>query len=146
MEYIATNSPDAVVMVADDGQVLWAINPNCVEWPAYLVWQAQTGNVLIAAQPSEFHEFMGGEWQITDVGACRAAIQQRNKLACRAGILTAYPAEIQLSMNAGIYAAEKITEYQDFLARMIAEENRVFDLIDAASDPTSVAAPRWPEV
>ena len=70
--------------------------------------------------------------------------QAPNKEACKAHILARYPVEIQLSMNAGVYPAAEFEVYQTFLAACIAEENRVFDLIEA--DVNSTVTPVWPEV
>ena len=144
MKYIATAQLDTVLMVDDSGQLLWAINPVCPGWSAYEQWQALPGSVLLPVQPSEFHTFDNGAWQI-DIEMARKSLQARNRAACKVHILEHYPAEIQLSMNAGMYNAEAVTAYQDFLAATIAEENRVFDWLEAAADPTTVAIPNWPE-
>jgi len=75
--------------------------------------------------------------------------QSKNKDACKSHILSKYPLEIQASMNAGVYSALAFEAYQTFLAACINEENRVFDLLEAAltiEELTLVPEPTWPEV
>ncbi len=141
--YIATARADTVTMIDDQGEILWNINPKCPEWAAYQAWKDQGGE-LLPARPSEFHEFSGGQWRL-NADQARSAIQQRNRAACRAHILARYPLETQASMNAGIYSAAETAAYQDFVAGCVAEENRVFDLLETAADPTAVEPPAWPE-
>jgi len=146
MQYIATDQPGVVIPVNPDGEPQWAINPTCPQWATYEQWQALPGSVLFPARPSEFHEFINGAWQLGDLNEARRRLQTRNKKACRGHILAKYPVEIQHSMNAGVYGSESLTAYQEFLAACIAEENRVFDLLEAAIDPTIIETPNWPEV
>jgi len=77
--------------------------------------------------------------------AIKTGLQERNRAECRARILAKYPVEIQLSMGAGIYSSDEITAYQDFVANCIAEENRVFNLIENSTDPETFESPIWPE-
>jgi quinol monooxygenase YgiN len=58
--YIATNKPDKVILV-EDGEISYAINPNCNEWADYEAY-VSAGNELIEPQPSEAHVFMQGTW------------------------------------------------------------------------------------
>jgi hypothetical protein len=73
-------------------------------------------------------------------------LQERHREACQAYIFTQYPTEKQHSMNAGIYGSENLIAYQEFLTACIAEENRIFDLLETAIDPTIIETPTWPEV
>lgn len=145
MRYFAADQPNTVMMVDDDGQLLWAINPNCPEWAVYAAWQVQPGNELLPQRPSGFHELVNGAW-LVDAVAARKSLQSRNRAACRVHILEHYPAEIQLSMNAGMYSDTEFSTYQNFLEACISEENRVCDLLDVAEDPTNIEQPVWPEV
>ena len=79
----------------------------------------------------------------------RLRIQTENREACKALILSKYPIEIQASMNAGVYSAAAFESYQAFLAACITEENRVFDLLNAATTIeglNTIETPTWPEV
>ena len=75
-------------------------------------------------------------------------IQSANKAACEAHIYSTYPVPIQLSLNAGIYGAEAKATYQSFLSACKTEEDRVFDLLEAAMTLellNAVEQPVWPE-
>ena len=79
----------------------------------------------------------------------RDRIQTANKQACTTYILSKYPFEIQSSMNAGVYSVTAYEAYQAFLVTCIAEENRVFDLLESATTIIlleAVEVPTWPEV
>jgi len=84
-----------------------------------------------------------------ELANAKQAKQTANKEACKSHILAKYPIEIQLSMNAGIYTPAEFEAYQAFVVACIAEENRVFDLLEAATtieELNQVEEPIWPEV
>ena len=71
-----------------------------------------------------------------------------NKADCTSHILAQYPEPIQRSALMGIYSAAYITTMADFIAACVVEENRVFDLIEAATTMAElnlVKAPIWPK-
>jgi hypothetical protein len=75
--------------------------------------------------------------------------QTNNKSACDNHILSFYSGKIQDSFNAGVYSEAATIVYKDFLVVCIAEENRVFDLIEATTtieELNAVESPTWPEV
>ena len=76
----------------------------------------------------------------------RTRIQTANRAACESFILSLYPGPIQQSAALGIYPQATIDAMTDHIARCIAEENRVFDLLEVSTDPESVVSPVYPEV
>ena len=79
----------------------------------------------------------------------RLRIQTENRENCKSHILEKYPIENQASMNAGVYSATEFEPYQAFLVACITEENRVFDLLEAATTIeglNTIELPTWPEV
>ena len=75
--------------------------------------------------------------------------QTANKAACTAFILSFYPEAIQRSAALGVYPPTTVSAMADHIALIIAEENRVFDLLEAASTIellNAVEDPAWPEV
>jgi len=66
-----------------------------------------------------------------------SVIQEQNKAACKAFILSKYSEETQRNAALGIYGETVKSEIADHIARIILEENRVFDTLEA---------PVWPEV
>jgi len=141
--YYATENPNVIGLADDDGESM-RISPADVEaWAEYEAWLA-AGNTLLPAAPSKWHVLMKGEWYLPVPDDARQVLQKRNRTACREHILRHYPTEIQLSMNAGIYTADEIASYKDFVAACIAEENRVYNLLVAADDPTAIEVPIWP--
>jgi len=75
--------------------------------------------------------------------------QTRNKQSCTSFILEKYPEPTQRSAALGVYPAEFVETMADHIARIIAEENRVCDLLSAATtieELTAVETPTWPEV
>lgn len=86
------------------------------------------------------------EWKLQAVEERRIKEQLKNKQACQAHILARYPDPIQRSAALGIYPSAVVTEMTDFIAACIAEENRVFDMLETADSPETVEKPVWPEV
>ena len=79
----------------------------------------------------------------------KSAKQTANKAACTAFILQHYPEPIQRSAALGVYPSEISTAMTDHIVDIIAEENRVFDLLEAATtieELNAVENPTWPEV
>ena len=76
----------------------------------------------------------------------RQSLQERNKTACKSFILSKYSAETQRNAALGIYGETIKSEISDHIARIIIEENTVYELIKASDDPNSVRKPVWPEV
>ncbi len=89
--------------------------------------------MILPLTPEE--EAMQAEW-----------IQNQNKIDCKAFILSKYTAETQRNAALGLYSTATTTALSDHIAAIIAEEDRVFDLLEASSDPASVETPTWPEV
>ena len=92
------------------------------------------------------HYSYDGEWVKTSAGVAAdnvkllditSAIQEQNKTACKAFILSKYSEETQRNAALGIYGETVKSEIADHIARIILEENRVFDTLEA---------PVWPEV
>lgn len=76
-------------------------------------------------------------------------LQTSNKAVCRKHIISKYPLETQSSAVLGVYPAEVKEVMVSFIAACIAEENRVFDLVEAvttAEELEAVDKPIWPEV
>ena len=92
-----------------------------------------------------------GEWTKTQAGVdydtsvVRPLIQSQNKMDCKAFILSKYSEETQRNAALSIYGEVKKAEISDHIARIILEENRVFDLLEASNDPQLVEKPLWPE-
>jgi len=102
-------------------------------------------------------EYVDGQWQFkwttvdkfVDVQIAKSWIQNTNKNACTRFILTKYPKAIQRSAALGVYPQGVVDSMADHIARIIAEENRVFDLLDEAvtiEELNTVETPIWPEV
>ena len=71
-----------------------------------------------------------------------------NKAECRAHIYAKYPLEKQLSAAQSVYPAEECDAIRLFIANCKVEEDRVSDLLDAATDDIeldNVESPSWPE-
>jgi len=75
----------------------------------------------------------------------RDVLQTINKQSCTSFILNLYPENIQRSAALGVYPSGTVSSITDHIARCIAEENRVFDLIEASNDPNTIETPVWPE-
>ena len=69
------------------------------------------------------------------------------KAQCTAHILAAYPDTIQRSAALGIYASFTIDDMTAFISGCISEENRCFDVLEAATTLEEVEAvtPTFPE-
>lgn len=84
------------------------------------------------------------------VTAKQEELQAQNKTACRKHILNSYNADIQRSAALGVYPSTVIDPMSEFITACIAEENRVFDLLEAATTipeiETIQAGLTWPEV
>lgn len=83
--------------------------------------------------------------------AYRTKVQNANKAACTAHIYASYPIEIQASVANSVYVSATSDAYEqtmvDFIANSIAEENRVFDLLELALTVAQidlVEQPTWP--
>jgi hypothetical protein len=104
-------------------------------------------------QPDRYQLDNGQYVEAADYPAKRLAsakeeMQQANKAACTARILGRYPAPIQQSAALGVYPVDVRDTMVEFIAACIAEENRLFDLIEAATALNQLAAispPTWPE-
>ena len=85
---------------------------------------------------------------LAEVDAIRVGIQNANKADCTACILAAYPEPIQRSAALGVYPQATVDLISAYIAACIAEENRVFDLLEVATAATLpiIEAPVWPEV
>ena len=86
---------------------------------------------------------------IKDLYIEKSAKQTANKAACTAFILQHYPEPIQRSAALGVYPSEISAAMTDHIVDIIAEENRVFDLLEAATtieELNAVENPTWPEV
>lgn len=88
------------------------------------------------------------DWPTKQLAAAKAEVQTANKTACTQIILSRYPLTIQQSASLGVYPAAVRDTMADFIGRCIAEENRVFDLAEAAVsiEQLAVIIPQWPEV
>jgi len=96
------------------------------------------------------------QWAVTDLDATttggnlitgKEERQDTNRTACTAAILTVYPEPIQRSASLGVYPGDYITTMTSFIAACIAEENRVFNLLEAATTVAEIDAielPTWP--
>ena len=86
-------------------------------------------------------------WEAEQFQAEKDRVQTDNKSACENHILKRYPLTTQSSMDMGIYPVELKEAMIDWIAACIAEENRVFDLVGAATTREELASiiPTWPE-
>lgn len=87
-----------------------------------------------------------------DIGALKlvnrkVSMQASAKSTCENLILTKYPLPIQSSMSLGVYPDAEVRACKGFIADCIEEENRIFGLVEAASDELDLQliAPNWPE-
>lgn len=80
--------------------------------------------------------------------AYRGIKQDAFREECEAHIYEAYPVPIQSSMALGVYPDAAVTKMKNFIAACIEEENRVFDLIEAAATEAAInlIIPIWPGV
>jgi hypothetical protein len=87
------------------------------------------------------------DWPAKRLAAARAEMQQANKTACTNHILARYPLTVQQSASLGVYPVAVRDTITDFVGRCIAEENRLFDLAEAAATEEQLSAitPVWPE-
>lgn len=83
----------------------------------------------------------------------KSEAQAQNKAECESRIFAVYPQGKQLSFAHGVYqgatAEAEYTAMLDDVASMVEEENRVFALIEAATDIAGVVAvkdPTWPTI
>lgn len=105
------------------------------------------------SQPDRYELIDGQYVEAADYPAKRlaaekSAVQQANKAACTAHILGRYPMPIQQSAALGVYPVDVRDTMVEFIAACIAEENRVFDLVEAAtsiSQLATISVPTWPE-
>ena len=107
------------------------------------------GNIPFTAEEEAEWDVKDTAWEAGAFDRTKDELQSKNKDACKSHILSIYPIEIQASMNAGVYSALAFEAYQTFLAACINEENRVFDLLEAATtidELTLVPEPIYPEV
>lgn len=76
------------------------------------------------------------------------SIMADNKAECSATILGLYSLEVQSSMSLGIYPAEEVQKMREWIAAMIQEENRVYDLLLLAQSEVDLASIEtvWPDV
>jgi len=88
------------------------------------------------------------DWPTKQLATARSEVQTANKTACTQIILSRYPLTVQQSASLGVYPAVVRDTMANFIGRCIAEENRVFDLAEAAVSIEQLAAiiPQWPEV
>jgi hypothetical protein len=88
------------------------------------------------------------DWPTKQLATARSEVQTANKTACTNCILGKYPSTIQQSAALGVYPVAIKDDMVDFIGRCIAEENRVFDLAEAATSIEQLTAitPSWPEV
>jgi hypothetical protein len=78
----------------------------------------------------------------------RCALQAAYKQQCTEYILSKYPEAKQRSAALGIYEADQVAIMKTFIAACIAEENRVYDLLESAiigTDSLDTITPLWPE-
>jgi hypothetical protein len=87
------------------------------------------------------------DWPVKRLASVKAELQQANKTACTNHILARYPLTMQQSASLGVYPADVRDTITDFVGRCIAEENRLFDLAEAAATDEQLSAitPVWPE-
>jgi len=87
------------------------------------------------------------EQDAVDLAEAIPAKQTLIKQQCTAHILAAYPEPIQRSAALGIYASDVIDTMTAFIAGCIAEENRCFDALEAATtlEEFDAVTPTFPE-
>jgi len=86
---------------------------------------------------------------IAELATAKITQQDTNKASCTTFILEHYSEPIQRSAALGVYSQEYATIMADHIANIIEEENRVWDLLEAAKtmeDLSLVESPKWPEV
>ena len=82
----------------------------------------------------------------TNIDDIKKTLQAANRAACDNHILSRYSGKIQDSFNAGVYSDVATTAYKNFLVACIAEENRVFDLIEPLEELSIIPELSLPEV
>ena len=110
--------------------------------------------VKTGALPRDFrgrHYTYDGAWHRTATGleSAKEAAQEQNKQDCQNFIHEKYPAPKQRSAAMGIYDQAVIDTMADHIARLIAEENRVFALIKAVKTDdefNAIESPLWEKV
>lgn len=127
-------------------KVIWCGKP---EVPAHrgdgwilMVERKPKDGELYVAQPD-------GTWlSATPLDVVKSKRQLKWQAECQDRIYLAYPQEIQMSMSLGVYQDEFVAEATDYIAACIQEENRVFDLIEAAGTASEARGitPVWPVV
>ena len=88
------------------------------------------------------------DFSAEDVLREKTRIQDRNKMSCKQFITAKYPLEIQSSAQMGLYGADFFDGMADHISRIIGEENRVHDLLEAEGTMEGiniVKQPEWPE-
>jgi len=122
------------------------IEGSTPQWEEYQAWLA-LGNTPIPLPPSQYYDLVGDDW-VYDIARHKSGTQAANRTACTAHILASYSIEIQSSMSLGIYPGVEVEAMTTFIAACIAEENRCFDLIEAAMTEEEINAitPTWMEV
>lgn len=79
----------------------------------------------------------------------RIEIANENRSDCETQILSIYPDKLQRSAALGVYPQSYVDTMSDYIARCITEENRVFDLLEAATTVAEIMAvetPTYPKV
>ena len=83
------------------------------------------------------------------VEACRSAKQNTNRNTCKYYIYSLYPQEVQFNGLNGTLGEGVNDSMVEHILAIRTEENRVYDLLDAATTVAEVASveqPTWPEV
>jgi hypothetical protein len=143
------------VLIEDSNAEIFRLGFSVAEVEAAVSHSGYTERELqwYTSQPDRYELIDGQYVEAADYPAKRlaaekSAVQQANKAACTAHILGRYPMPIQQSAALGVYPVDVRDTMVEFIAACIAEENRVFDLVEAATSIPQLAAisgPTWPE-
>ena len=116
------------------------------DWQVYQEWLSE-GNTPIPLPPSEYYDLVDDVW-VYDIAAHKAGAQTGFKADCDNHILDNYSLKIQSSASLGIYPSAAVDTMKTFIAACITEENRVYDLVEAAETEGAINSitASWPEV
>lgn len=136
-----------------DGDTKIIITDKVMEKPLRVLdVSTSTHEVIIVSRNDNFasNKFTyDNGWIYVNPADALTDIADKNRSDCESQILSVYPDKIQRSAALGVYPQSYIDTMSDYIVRCIAEENRVFDLLEAATTVTEIMAvekPAYPKV